>query len=141
MQPFVSALGRLMIATIFLMSAVGNKIPQFNDVAATMAAQGVPMPQVMLAGAIVFLVVGSLSVISGYKTRIGAGLLLVFLVLATYFFHDFWNLKGQEQQTQMIQFMKNLSLMGTMLFLMANGAGALSIDNRSLSTTITPQQQ
>lgn len=130
MQPVASVLGRLMIATIFLMSAVGNKIPQFNNVSAYMASEGVPIPQVMLAGAIVFLIAGSVSVIVGYKTRIGAALLLVFLVLATYFFHDFWNFDGQEKQMQMIQFMKNLSLMGTMVFLMANGAGALSIDNK-----------
>jgi putative oxidoreductase len=95
-----------------------------------MASEGVPMPQVALAGAIVFLIVGSLSVIAGFKVRFGAALLLVFLVLATYFFHDFWKFEGQEQQMQMIQFMKNLSLMGTMVFLMANGAGAMSLDAR-----------
>ncbi len=130
MQATASLLGRLMIATIFLMSAVGNKIPKFNDVAGYMASEGVPMPQVALAGAIVFLIVGSLSVIAGFKVRFGAALLLVFLVLATYYFHDFWKFEGQEQQMQMIQFMKNLSLMGTMVFLMANGAGAMSLDAR-----------
>lgn len=122
-----SLAGRLMIATIFLMSAVGNKIPKFNDVAGYMASAGVPAPQLMLVGAIVFLIVGSLSVITGFKIRIGAGLLLTFLVLATYYFHAFWKFEGQEQQTQMIQFMKNLSLMGTMLFLMANGGGRMSL--------------
>ena len=128
MQATASLLGRLMIATIFLMSAVGNKIPKFNDVATYMASEGVPLPQVMLAGAIVFLIAGSLSVIAGFKIRLGAALLLVFLVLATYYFHDFWKFEGQEQQLQMIQFMKNLSLMGTMVFLIANGAGATSLD-------------
>jgi len=118
------------IATIFLMSAVGNKIPNFNSVAAYMATEGVPAPPFALVGAIVFLVAGSLSVIAGFKIRIGAALLLVFLVLATYFFHDFWTFEGQEQQMQMIQFMKNLSLMGTMVFLMANGAGEMSLDAR-----------
>jgi putative oxidoreductase len=73
---------------------------------------------------------GSVSVILGFKARIGAGLLLVFLVLATYYFHAFWNLEGQEQQMQMIQFMKNLSMAGAMLFIMANGPGPMSIDNR-----------
>ncbi|MEZ6042641.1 MAG: DoxX family protein [Planctomycetaceae bacterium] len=131
MQAVASALGRLMIATIFLMSAIGNKIPQFNNVATYMSSEGIPMPQVMLVGAIVFLIAGSLSVIAGYKTRIGAALLLIFLALATYFFHDFWSFEGQEQQTQMIQFMKNLSLMGTMVFLVANGAGSFSIDSRN----------
>ena len=128
MQAVASLCGRLMVATIFLMSAVGNKIPNFNEVAGYMASEGVPMPQVALAGAIVFLIAGSLSVIAGFKIRFGAALLLVFLLLATHFFHDFWKFEGQEQQMQMIQFMKNLSLMGTMVFLMANGAGALSVD-------------
>jgi len=130
MQAAISLLARIMIATIFLMSAVGNKIPNFNSVAAYMATEGVPAPPFALVGAIVFLVAGSLSVIAGFKIRIGAALLLVFLVLATYFFHDFWTFEGQEQQVQMIQFMKNLSLMGTMVFLMANGAGEMSLDAR-----------
>jgi putative oxidoreductase len=127
-QGILTVAGRSMISLIFLMSAVGNKIPKFSDVAGYMASEGVPLPKLMLVGAIVFLVVGSLSVIVGYKARFGAALLFVFLVLATYFFHDFWTFEGQEQQAQMIQFMKNLSLMGTMVFLMANGSGAMSID-------------
>ena len=135
MQATASLMGRLMIATIFLMSAVGNKIPKFNDVAGYMASEGVPLPQLALVGAIVFLIVGSLSVIAGFKIRLGAALLLMFLVLATYFYHDFWNFEGQEQQMQMIQFMKNLSLMGTMVFLVANGAGGMSLDARLAART------
>lgn len=130
MLNFASPIARLLIATIFLMSAVGNKIPNFNDVVGYMKSEGVPMPQVMLVGAILFLIVGSLSVIAGYRTRIGASLLLVFLVLATYVFHDFWNFEGDAAQQQMIHFMKNLALVGTMLFLVANGPGSLSIDSR-----------
>ena len=96
-----------------------------------MAKEGVPAPQVMLAGAIVFLIAGSLSVILGYKARIGAALLLVFLVLATYYFHDFWTVSDpQAQQEQMIQFLKNLGLMGAMLLVIANGTGPLSLDVR-----------
>lgn len=128
-QGLATVLGRVMIATIFFMSAVGNKIPNFNGVAGYMQSEGVPQPQIMLAGAIVFLIAGSVSVVLGYKARFGAGLLLVFLILATYFFHDFWTMEGQEQQQQMIQFMKNLSLMGGMVFLMANGSGPMSLDN------------
>ncbi|MEM8947240.1 MAG: DoxX family protein [Planctomycetota bacterium] len=128
MQSAASLFGRLMIVGIFLMSAVGNKIPNFTGVTKAMAAEGVPAPTLMLVGAIAFLVVGSLSIVTGYYARIGAGLLLVFLMLATYFFHDFWTFEGAAQQQQMIQFLKNVSLMGTMVFLMANGPGALSLD-------------
>ena len=131
--------GRLMIVTIFVLSAVGNKIPKFNDVAGYMASEGVPQPKVLLAGAIVFLIVGSLSVLLGLKARLGAGLLLVFLILATYYFHDFWKFEGQEQQQQMIQFMKNLSMMGTMVFIMANGSGAMSLDSRRSSVVASIQ--
>lgn len=128
LQGLVSLLGRLLIVTIFLLSAVGNKIPQFQNVVGYMESEGVPAAPVMLAGAIAFLLAGGASVLVGYKARLGAGLLLAFLALATYWFHDFWTFEGPERQSQMIQFMKNLALMGTMLFLIANGAGAWSLD-------------
>jgi putative oxidoreductase len=129
---------RTMMATIFLLSAVGNKIPNFDGVSQYMAGEGVPAAKLMLAGAIAFLLVGSVSLILGYKARIGAGLLLVFLVLATYFFHDFWTFAdAAERQQQTIQFMKNLSMMGAMLFVVANGSGAWSLDRR-LATPSLP---
>ena len=130
-QAGLSILGRIMLAMIFLMSAVGNKIPQFSTVVAYMQSEGVPMASLMLVGAIVFLIVGSISLIAGFKAKIGASLLLVFLMLATYFFHDFWTFEdAKEAQQQMIQFMKNLGLMGAMVLIIANGAGPGSVDNR-----------
>lgn len=131
----LAVLGRVLLCTIFLMSAVGNKIPNFGAVAAVMEKVGVPAPTVLLAGAIVFLLVGSVSVILGYKARFGAALLAVFLVLASYYFHAFWKLDGKDQQEQTIQFMKNLSMFGAMLFIIANGAGPWSVDRRLKSRT------
>jgi putative oxidoreductase len=134
----LTVVGRLLLCTIFFMAAVGNKIPHFSDVAKVMESVGVPAPQFLLVGAIVFLIVGSLSVIVGYKARIGAVLLLTFLVLASYYFHPFWKLEGQAQQEQMIQFMKNLSMMGAMLFIVANGSGPMSLDSRVRQRTPAP---
>jgi putative oxidoreductase len=125
----LTVLGRVLLATIFFMAAVGNKIPHFSEVAAIMERVGVPAPQLLLVGAIVFLIVGSVSVILGYHARIGASLLLTFLLLATYYFHPFWKFEGQAQQEVMIHFMKNLSMMGAMLFVMANGSGPMSVDS------------
>ena len=137
-QGLLACLGRIMIATIFLVSAAGNKIWKFNEVAGYMAAEGVPQTPVMgiplhkilLAGAIVFLLAGGLSVAIGYKARIGAFLLLVFLAAATYYFHDFWQAEPEQRPLELIQFLKNLSLAGTMLFIIANGAGPGSLDRR-----------
>jgi len=131
-QGFLSLLARLMITAIFLSSAVMNKIPQFNAVAEMMAGKGVPQPTILLAGAIAFLLLGSVSLILGFRARWGAFLLLVFLAAATWYFHAFWKLPAdtppQDQMREQIQFMKNLALMGTMLFFLANGSGPWSLD-------------
>ncbi len=127
----LALLGRLMLVAIFLLAAVGQKIPKFSETAEYMATEGVPMPKVMLAGAILFLIAGGLSVAAGFKARIGATLLLVFLLLSTYFFHDFWTRQDpMDKQEQMIQFMKNASMMGAMLLVIAHGPGLMSIDGR-----------
>lgn len=127
-QGFLSLVARLMITAIFLSSAVMNKIPQFNAVAEMMAGKGVPQPKILLAGAIAFLLLGSVSLILGFRARWGAFFLLVFLAAATYYFHAFWKLPAEEQMPEQIAFMKNLALMGTMVFFLANGAGPWSID-------------
>jgi putative oxidoreductase len=127
----VTIVGRVLLSAIFLMSAVGHDIPEFKKTAEMMESAGVPYPPVMLAGAIVFLIAGSLSIILGFKANFGAALLFVFLVLATYYFHAFWKEAGEAQQNQMIQFMKNLALMGAMLVIMANGSGPMSLDHRT----------
>jgi putative oxidoreductase len=126
---FVSLLARLLIAVIFLMSAVGNKIPQFQQTAEYMASEGVPNPKFALFGAIGLLLIGGLSVIAGAWTRIGAMFLFVFLGAATFYFHDFWNVADAAmRQAQTIQFMKNLAIAGGLLALMAFGGGPWSVD-------------
>jgi len=127
-----------MLCTIFVMAAAGNDIPNFAATTKQMESVGIPAPPLMLLGAIAFSILGSLSVILGYKARIGAAMLLVFLVLATYFFHAFWKLEGQAQQEQMINFMKNLSIAGAMLFIIANGSGPLSLDARAAPSNSGP---
>ena len=127
-----------MISIIFLLSAFGNKILNFSSVADLMAAQGMPQDEILgipahkylLCGAIVFLILGGLSVAAGFKARLGACMLLLFLAGATYYFHDFWNAEADQKPTEMIQFLKNLALSGTMLFIIANGAGPGSLDQR-----------
>ena len=77
------------------------------------------------------MIVGSAWIVLGVKAGCGVTLMLVFLIAATYFFHYFWTFDDPaERQNQTIQFMKNASMMGAMLFIMANGAGAWSLDGR-----------
>jgi len=120
---------RLLIAAIFIVSAVANKIPQFQATAAYMASEGVPNPRFALFGAIGLLLLGGLCVVLGAWTRIGAAFLLVFLIAATYYIHDFWTFADPGQrQLQTIQFMKNMAIAGGLLSLIAFGGGPWSVD-------------
>lgn len=131
-QGFVTLLARLMLVAIFMLSALGNKIPQFTETVEYMASEGVPQPRLALFGAIALLLLGGLSVIPGAWTRIGASFLLVFLVAATFFFHDFWTYgalgQASQQQVQLIHFMKNVAIGGGLLMLVGFGAGPWSVD-------------
>lgn len=129
---FLSLLGRLMISAIFLMAAVADLIPQFSDTADHMSELGISAPRLMLVACIAVLVAGSLLVIFGFQTRIGAFLLLIFLAGVSCYYHDFWNQADPVlRRDQLLHFMKNLALAGTMVFLVANGGGAWSLDRRS----------
>ena len=128
-QGAFSLIARLLLAAIFVVSAVANKIPQFQATAAYMASEGVPNPKFALFGAIGLLLLGGLSVVLGAWTRIGAAFLLAFLLAATYYFHDFWTFADAGQrQLQTIQFMKNMAIAGGLLSLIAFGGGPWSID-------------
>ena len=77
---------------------------------------------------------------AGLVVTLGAIALLVFLVPVTLFMHKFWGISdAQQAHMQMINFMKNVALMGGALFFVYAGAGAYSLDARSHRTElITP---
>jgi putative oxidoreductase len=134
LQAPIAILGRLCLVAIFALSAVTNKVPNFDKVAEHMASVGVPLPTLALAGAIVFLLVGSVSVAVGYRARLGALLLLLFLIPATYYFHAPWKAATSAEATQQtIHLLKNLGLMGAMMLIMAAGPGPGSLDVRKAS--------
>jgi putative oxidoreductase len=127
-----SLLGRVLLAAIFLGSALMNHIPKFNGIVQAMAKEGVPYPAASHAIAIGFMLLGGILLVLGYYARFGATLLLIFLMLAAYYFHDFWTFADPKQaMEQQIHFMKNLAMIGAMLIVIANGPGAWSIDGRT----------
>ena len=108
-----------------------SPIPNASNLAQLLASKGTLGSAFALAVAVSLLVVGCLSIIIGYRARYGASLLLLFLVLGIYCFHGigFWSLVStQARQDQIVYLMTNLSLMGAMLFIIANGAGTMSLD-------------
>ena len=130
-------LGRIMFAAIFVAAAPGHFIPATIQAA---ASHGVPMASflVPLSGIIAF--AGGLSVMIGYKARLGAWLLVLFLVPVTIAMHNFWAVQDATMaQTQQAMFMKNIALMGGALMVAYFGAGPLSLDAR-VKSQLLPHQ-
>jgi uncharacterized membrane protein YphA (DoxX/SURF4 family) len=118
-----SLIGRILLVLIFLKSGTG-KIGNFAGTAQYMASHGMPYPGFFLLGAIFFELVGSITVILGFFTRLGTILLLIFLIPTTLIFHNIF-----VDPKMMIHFMKNVSMFGGLLILLSAGPGRFSLDH------------
>jgi putative oxidoreductase len=114
--------GRFLLAVLFLLSGLG-KVGAYAGTAAYMASQGVP--GALLPVVVATEVFGAIFIIVGWQTRIVALLLAGYTLLTALIFHA-----NFADQIQMIMFLKNVSIAGGLLLLVANGAGPLSIDRR-----------
>jgi putative oxidoreductase len=122
LKGFGILIGRILLVLIFLQSGI-IKIENFQGTAQYMGKFGMPYTNFFLVGAIFLELVGSVTVISGYFARLGAFLLIIFLIPTTLIFHT--NFSDPMQQ---IHFMKNVSMFGGLLVLLTVGAGRFSLD-------------
>jgi putative oxidoreductase len=127
LQHAAALVGRAMLATIFIVSGWG-KITGFAGTAGYIASKGMPLPELMAAGAIAVEFLGGLALLAGFKTRWIAAIIFLFLIPTTLIFHSPAGLTGQEAQGQMIHLLKNVAIMGGMLVVFAFGPGKFSID-------------
>ncbi len=127
LQNYLALSGRILLAVIFVMSGYG-KIGGFEATAGYMASKGLPMAQLLLVLTILIELGGGLMLIVGYRTRLAAVALFLFLIPVTLVFHNFWVAPAAEVQMQTIMFMKNLAIMGGMLYVTAFGPGRFSLD-------------
>lgn len=118
--------GRVMLATIFLMSGL-MKIGNFVGTSGYMAKMGVPMSDVALIITIIVEVGGAAMIIVGWKARWGAAALFLWMIPVSLMFHAFWAVPQDQMQAQMANFLKNVSMMGAMLLIMAFGSGPKSL--------------
>jgi len=77
--------------------------------------KGVPAPKLAVIGTGLLLVIGGLSIASGIYPLVGIIALVVFFAGVTPIMHDFWNADAESKQNEMIQFLKNLALLGATL--------------------------
>lgn len=120
---------RLLLAVLFLPAGIG-KLTGFAGTVGYITSVGLPMPTVAAAIAAAVEVLGSLALIFGVGTRFAALALAFFTLVASFFFHAYWNLPADKQMMQQLMFLKNVGVTGGLLALAAFGAGAWSLDAR-----------
>ena len=129
-EKFGPLIGRILIALLFVPAGF-SKITGFSGAVGYIASKGLPMPQVLAAGTVVVEIAAGLALLIGLQARVAAGVLLIFTLLTAFLFHNFWAVPADQQMMQSINFYKNLAISGGLLFIMAFGAGPVSVDTRT----------
>jgi putative oxidoreductase len=114
---------------MFVLAGFG-KLAGLEGTAGYIASQGLPAPMVLAFASGVLEVVAGLALALGWQARMAAGVLAVFTLLATLLFHAFWTFPPEQAYVQQLMFMKNLSIVGALLFIVSVGAGPASVDQR-----------
>ncbi len=114
MESIGLGLGRLLMSVIFILSGF-QKLMHFSQVASMMAGKGIPLASVALALSITIEIGGGLLLITGYKVRYVAIVMALWMVPVTLTFHNFWAYQGDAREMQMVNFLKNLAIIGGLL--------------------------
>jgi putative oxidoreductase len=113
--PILFLIGRIIVGGFFLMSGF-NHFAKLNMMAGYAKSKGMPAPEVAVGGSGVLLVLGGASMLLGYHPTIGAILLVVFLLAASFGIHNFWTVKDpQAKMNEQINFLKDIALLGFVL--------------------------
>ena len=121
-------LGRVFFGLIFILAGPNNFSSQ---TIAYSASHGVPLASLAVPFSAVLAILGGLSILLGYRAKIGAWLIALFLIGVTPMLHNFWAVSDpMAHQMQFIMFMKNVSMLGGALLISQLGAGPWSLDSR-----------
>jgi putative oxidoreductase len=122
---------RLSVAALFLPAGV-SKLFGLSGFSSSLAAKGVPFPELLAALGVAAEIIGPIGLVLGVFPRLTALLLIAFTVGATLISHSYWTFPAEAQASQQTHFFKNLAIIGGLLFYFVSGSGAYSISVRFL---------
>ena len=128
-QNSLNLAARLALVALFLPAGLG-KLTGFAGTVGYISSVGLPLPTLAAGVALVVEVVGGLALLAGFGTRIAALVLAAFTLVASFFFHAYWGVPADQAFMQQLLFFKNIAVVGGLLAIAANGAGAWSLDAR-----------
>jgi putative oxidoreductase len=125
--------GRILLAALFLVAGT-RKLMAVAASAGYFGKLGFPIPEVLVWVVIVVELGGALLLILGWHARKAAWLLMLFTLIATFAAHRFWEFDAAQYANQLNHFLKNLAIVGGLLFVAAAGTGSLGMDARRRSS-------
>jgi putative oxidoreductase len=128
-------LGRLLMASLFLTGGIPRALEGYGGgFAKYLRGLGVPYPEIVGVVAVAVMVLVPIALILGLWPRLSALVLIAFVIVATGLAHRYWEFPdAQQQQAQMNNFLKNIAILGGLLFYFVSGPGAWSLAGRSAS--------
>ena len=122
----VLLIGRIMLGWIFVRSGYG-KIFDIATYSTTFPVRGLPPVLAYVAVPVEFF--GGIALILGLATRYVVLLMIIFMLVATFSSHRYWDFADANvQRAQASSFYKNIAMLGGFCFLFVCSAGRLSID-------------
>ena len=120
-------IARILMGAIFLVSGI-RKVMGYAATVGYLTKLGFPAPEFFAVLAIIIEIGGSILLIIGWRTRWVAWLLAVFVLVAAFAAHRFWEFDAAQATNQMNHFLKNLAIIGGLLMVACFGPGRASVD-------------
>ncbi len=128
----VVVIARVLLALMFVLAGV-FKFAGLAGTAGYIASKGLPMPMLLAVLTAILEVVAGIALAVGFQARWAALALALFTLLASFIFHNFWAMPPEQMMVNQLMFMKNLAVVGGLLFVFSFGAGPASMDARRLA--------
>ena len=132
-QSWTLLIGRVLVGSMFLVAGIRHYMFYAGTVG-YFTKLGFPAPEAMVWLSIIVHIAGGILLIAGWKTQWASWLLLALVVIATAMAHRFWQFDAAQYGNQLNHFLKNLAIIGGLLYVASFGAGAMSVDGRKRSS-------
>jgi len=133
MNAMTLLIGRVLVGSMFLVAGIRHYMFYAGTVG-YFTKLGFPAPEAMVWLSIIIHITGGILLIVGWKTQWAAWLLVALVVIATAMAHRFWQFDATQYGNQLNHFLKNLAIIGGLLYVASFGAGAMSVDGRKRSS-------
>lgn len=130
LEKYASLVARLAVAAIFVHGG-WSKLGGLESTAAYIASKGLPAAELGALCAALLELSGGFAIALGIGTRWASLALALFLVPATWLFHNPIGLAATEAQMQMVHVYKNLAIAGGLLAFAAFGPGSIALEARA----------